>query len=140
MGLIRWAKRSSVWLYPFGTSCCADALRTALGPGADDEPAQDFLSVDTPEHGDVLVVAGRIPTQAVPVLRDIYDRMPNPKWVIAFGSCAASGGIFDTYAVVQGLSRVIPVDLCVTGCPPQPNDLFRCLAQLCSDRSMLDRH
>ena len=139
MGLVRWARRNSLWLYPFGTSCCADALRTALGPGNASEPAQAFLSVDTPEHGDVLVVAGRVPRQSVPLLRDVYERMPDPKWVIAFGSCAASGGLFDTYAVVQGLSSIIPVDLCVLGCPPRPDDLFRSLAQLRSGESMLGK-
>ena len=138
MGLVRWARRHSLWVYPFGTSCCADALRTALGPGASGA-AQTYLPVDTPEHGDVLIVAGRVPTQSVPVLTDIYDRMPDPKWVIAFGSCAASGGLSDTYAVVGGLSRIVPVDVCVPGCPPQPDDLFRSLARLQSDNSILDR-
>ena len=139
MALTRWARRNSLWVYPFGTSCCADALRTALGPEASGE-AQAFLPVDTPEHGDVLIVAGRVPTQSVPVLIDIYDRMSGPKWVVAFGSCATSGGLFDTYAVTGGLNQVIPVDLCVPGCPPQPDDLYRSLARLQSDDSILDRH
>ena len=136
MALVRWARRNSLWVYPFGTSCCADALRTALGPGG---PSEAFLSVDTPEHGDVLIVAGRVPTQSVPVLLDIYDRMPEPKWVIAFGSCAASGGLFGTYAVAGGLSGVLPVDLSVPGCPPQPDDLYRSLTRLQGDDAILDR-
>ena len=134
MGFVmRWARRNSLWVYPFGISCCADALRTALGPGDKSATGQALLPVDTPEHGDILVVAGRVPTQSVPVLRDVYDRMPDPKWVIAFGSCATSGGFSDTYAVVGALSRVVPVDVCVPGCPPQPEDLYRSIAQLPSE-------
>lgn len=140
MGFVmRWARRNSLWVYPFGISCCADALRTALGPGGKGATAQALLPVDTPEHGDILVVAGRVPTQSVPILRDAYDRMPDPKWVIAFGSCAVSGGFSDTYAVVGGLSRVVPVDVCVPGCPPQPDDLYRSIARLQSEHPSMDQ-
>lgn len=140
MGLVRWARRESLWLYPFGTSCCADALLTALGPGSDPGPGQGFLSVDTPEHGDILVVAGRLSRRAVPILEDAYERMSTPKLVVAFGSCASTGGLFDTYAVVQGLSSILPVDVCVPGCPPRPDDLFRALGQLRRDTLHASSH
>lgn len=139
MGVVRWARRNSLWVYPFGTSCCADALRTALGPGPDSGSSPRFLPVDTPEHGDVLVVAGRLPTRSMPILQNVYERMSSPRWVIAFGSCAATGGMFDTYAVVQGLDSILPVDVCVPGCPPRPDDLFRVLTQLRLDAPQTGR-
>jgi NADH-quinone oxidoreductase subunit B len=109
---------------PFGTSCCAAELTAAFGPRYDIGRFGVKQVADAPRQADLLVVAGRISTKMVTILEQTYEAMQAPKWVLAFGSCASTGGSFDTYAVTQGLDRLLPVDVYVPGCPPEPEDLI----------------
>ena len=124
-----WARKRSLWLLPFGSTCCAAELTVAMGPryhlarwGA--------RVVASPRHADLLVVAGRLSLKQIPELLRTYEQMLAPKWVMAFGACAASGGAFDTYSVVQGVSDLVPVDIVVPGCPPRPEDMINGLRTL----------
>ncbi len=123
-GLLNWARANSLWVLPFGTSCCAAELRAAFGPTYDLSRFGVRPVTDSPRQADLLVVAGRISTKMAPVLQRTYEEIPAPKWVMAFGSCAATGGMFSTYPVTQGLDTLIPVDVYVPGCPPEPEDLI----------------
>jgi NADH-quinone oxidoreductase subunit B len=124
-----WARRRSLWVLPFGTTCCAADLAAAFAPGCD---LNRFGAswVHDASLADVLVVAGRITRAIAPVLLRTYDDMPLPRRVIAFGTCACSGGAFDTDEVVGGADEVIPVDAYVPGCPPEPDALHDALARL----------
>ena len=123
-GLLNWARANSLWMLPFGTSCCAGELTAAFGPRYDIGRFGIKPVGDVPRQADLLVVAGRISVKMVPLLQQTYEEMLEPKWVMAFGSCASTGGLFDTYSVCQGLDELIPVDVYVPGCPPEPEDLI----------------
>ena len=121
---INWARKNSLWPMPFGTACCAIELMSVLGPKYDMARFGAEAIRFSPRQSDLMIVAGRVSIKMMPVLQKIYRQMPEPKWVISMGACASSGGIFNTYATIQGLDNFIPVDVYVPGCPPRPETLI----------------
>ena len=122
--LLNWARSNSLWPMPFGTACCAiEFMATAASRFDIARFGMERLGY-TPRQADVLLCAGRLPFKLAPVIRRIWDQMPQPKWVISMGACASTGGIFDTYSMVQGIDTVVPVDVYVPGCPPRPEGLL----------------
>lgn len=122
--LVNWARSNSLWPMPFGTACCAiEFMATAAARFDLARFGMERMSF-SPRQADVLICAGRLPFKLAPIIRRIYDQMPQPKWVISMGACASSGGIFDNYAMVQGIDTVVPVDVYVPGCPPRPEGLL----------------
>ena len=122
--VVNWARKSSLWPMPFATACCGIEL---MATGASRHDLARFgaeVMRFSPRQSDLLLVAGRVAIKMMPVLQRIYQQMPQPKWVISMGACASSGGVFDTYAVVQGIDQFIPVDVYVPGCPPRPETLL----------------
>ena len=122
--LINWARSNSLWPMPFGTACCAIEFMAVAAARYDIARFGMERMSFSPRQADVLICAGRLPFKLAPVIRRIYDQMPQPKWVISMGACASSGGIFDNYAMVQGIDTVVPVDVYVPGCPPRPEGLL----------------
>ncbi|HEU4628351.1 MAG TPA: NADH-quinone oxidoreductase subunit NuoB [Gemmatimonadaceae bacterium] len=122
--LVNWARAGSLWPMPFGTACCAiEFMATAASRFDLARFGMERLSY-SPRQADVLICAGRVPFKLAPVLRRIWQQMPQPKWCISMGACASTGGMFDNYAVVQGIDTIIPVDVYVPGCPPRPEGLM----------------
>jgi NADH-quinone oxidoreductase subunit B len=122
--LVNWSRSNSLWSMPFGTACCAiEFMATAASRYDISRFGMERLGY-TPRQADVLICAGRLPFKLAPVIRRIWDQMPQPKWAISMGACASTGGIFDTYAMVQGIDTIIPVDVYVPGCPPRPEGLL----------------
>ncbi|HEX7024239.1 MAG TPA: NADH-quinone oxidoreductase subunit NuoB [Gemmatimonadales bacterium] len=122
--LTNWGRSNSLWPMPFGTACCAiEFMATAAGRFDLARFGMERMSF-SPRQADVLICAGRLPFKLAPIIRRIWDQMPQPKWAISMGACASSGGIFDTYAMVQGIDTIIPVDVYVPGCPPRPEGLI----------------
>lgn len=128
-GLINWARSSSLWPVTFGLACCAIEMM-ALGASKYDLDRFGIIFRASPRQSDAMIVAGTVTRKMAPVLRKVYEQMPDPKWVIAMGSCAVSGGIFDTYSTVQGVDEVVPVDFYIPGCPPRPEALLDALLKL----------
>ena len=128
--LANWARSSSLWPATFGLACCAIEMM-ATGAGRYDL-ARFGMEVfrASPRQADLMIVAGRVSQKMAPVLRQIYDQMPEPKWVIAMGACASCGGMFNNYAIVQGVDKVVPVDVYVPGCPPRPEALLDAVLKL----------
>jgi NADH-quinone oxidoreductase subunit B len=122
--VINWSRRSSVWPMPFATACCGIELMAAASSRYDIARFGAEVFRFSPRQADLLIVAGRVTTKMMPVLQRIYLQMTEPKWVISMGACASTGGIFDTYAVVQGIDQFLPVDVYVPGCPPRPEQLI----------------
>lgn len=122
--IINWARRSSLWPMPFATACCGIELMATASSRYDIARFGMERMGFSPRQSDLLIVAGRIAIKSMPVLQRIYMQMAEPKWVISMGACASTGGVFDTYAVVQGCDQFIPVDVYVPGCPPRPEQLF----------------
>jgi NADH-quinone oxidoreductase subunit B len=123
--LVNWGRANSLWPMPFGTACCAiEFMATAASKFDLARFGMERMSF-SPRQADVLICAGRVPFKLAPVIRRIWQQMPQPKWSIAMGACASTGnGIFDNYAVVQGIDTIIPVDVYVPGCPPRPEALM----------------
>jgi len=118
------ARANSIWPLPFATSCCGIEFMATMGTNYDlARFGMERLSF-SPRQADLLMVMGTIAKKMAPVLRQVYEQMAEPKWVIAVGACASSGGIFDTYSVLQGIDKVIPVDVYVPGCPPRPEQII----------------
>ncbi|MGB9735068.1 MAG: NADH-quinone oxidoreductase subunit B [bacterium] len=128
--IINWSRKNSLWPMPFGTACCAIEFMAAVGTRFDLARFGAEAMRFSPRQSDLLIVAGTISNKMAPVLKKIYDQMAEPKWVISMGSCATSGGIFDTYSTLQGIDTIIPVDVYVTGCPPRPEALIDAIMQL----------
>ena len=122
--LVNWARSNSLWPMPFGTACCAIEFMATAASRFDIARFGAERMAYSPRQSDVLLCAGRLPFKLAPVIRRIYDQMTQPKWVISMGACASSGGIFDNYAMVQGIDTVVPVDVYVPGCPPRPEGLL----------------
>jgi NADH-quinone oxidoreductase subunit B len=121
---INWARKRSMWPISFGLACCAIEMMSTQAPHYDISRFGMELMRVSPRQADLMIVAGRLSRKMAPVLRQLYDQMPNPKWVIAMGDCASSGGVFNNYAVVQGVDEIVPVDVYIAGCPPRPEQLF----------------
>ncbi len=122
--VINWARRSSMWPMPFATACCGIELMATASSRYDLARFGMERMSFSPRQADLLIVAGRIGIKMLPVLQRIYLQMTEPKWVISMGACASTGGVFDTYACVQGCDQFIPVDVYVPGCPPRPEQLL----------------
>jgi NADH-quinone oxidoreductase subunit B len=118
------ARKNSLWPLPFATSCCGIEFMATMGANYDLARFGSERLSFSPRQSDLLMVMGTVAKKMGPVLREIYIQMAEPKWVIAVGACAASGGIFDTYSVLQGIDRIIPVDVYVPGCPPRPEQII----------------
>jgi len=122
--LAGWARARSVWPATFGLACCAIELFQTGGPKHDLARFGMERASNTPRQADLMIVAGRVSQKMAPVLRQIYDQMSDPKWVISMGVCASSGGFYRAYHVTQGIDEIIPVDVYVPGCPPTPEELM----------------
>jgi NADH-quinone oxidoreductase subunit B len=125
-----YARKSSVWPATFGLACCAFELFSAGGPRHDLARFGMERASATPRQADLMIVAGRVSQKMAPVLRQIYDQMSEPKWVISMGVCASSGGMFNNYAIVQGVDHIVPVDIYLPGCPPRPEMLLDSILKL----------
>jgi NADH-quinone oxidoreductase subunit B len=128
--LVNWTRKSSLWPATFGLACCAIEMM-ATGAGRYDL-ARFGMEVfrASPRQADLMIVAGRVSQKMGPVLRQIYDQMPEPRWVLAMGVCASSGGMFNNYAIVQGVDHIVPVDMYLPGCPPRPEMLMDAILKL----------
>lgn len=126
----KWAQKNSLWPMTFGTSCCGIEMMSTISTTYDLSRFGAEVVRFSPRQADMLIVAGTITTKMAPVLRTIYDQMLEPKWVIAMGACSSSGGIFDTYSVLQGIDEIMPVDVYVPGCPPIPEGLIHAVLHL----------
>ena len=122
--LVKWARRNSVWPATFGLACCAIEMIAASMARWDLARFGAEVFRPSPRQADLMIVAGRVSQKMAPVLRQVYDQMMEPKWVISMGVCASSGGMFNNYAIVQGVDQVVPVDVYVPGCPPNPETLL----------------
>jgi NADH-quinone oxidoreductase subunit B len=122
--VVNWSRVSSMWPMLFGLACCAIEMMAAQCADYDMSRFGMELNRASPRQSDLMIVAGRVSRKMAPVLRQLYDQMPDPKWVIALGDCASCGGVFNNYAIVQGVDEVVPVDVYIAGCPPRPEALI----------------
>src|SRR6267154_2398517 len=128
--MVQWARRSSIWPVTFGLACCAIEMMAMSCSRYDIARFGAEVFRGSPRQSDLMIVAGRLSRKMAPALRRIYDQMPEPKWVISMGACASIGGVFDNYALVQGVDQIVPVDVYVPGWPPRPESLIYCIVQL----------
>jgi NADH-quinone oxidoreductase subunit B len=122
--LVNWGRRNALWPMPFGTACCAIEMMATLSSRYDLARFGAEVIRFSPRQSDLMIVSGRISIKMMPVLIEIYNQMPEPKWCISMGACASSGGVFDTYTLIQGVDQFIPVDVYIPGCPPRPESLI----------------
>ena len=136
--LVNWARKSSIWPMTFGLACCAIEMM-ATGAAKHDLDRFGIIFRASPRQADCIIIAGTVTKKMLPVIKTVYEQMPEPKWVVAMGACACSGGIFDTYSVVQGIDEALPVDVYIPGCPPRPEALLYGLLKL-QDKIMKERN
>ncbi len=122
--MAHWAQKSSLWPATFGLACCAIEMINVTNSRFDLARFGMEVFRASPRQADLMIVAGRVSQKMAPVVRTVWEQMPEPKWVISMGACASSGGVFDNYAIVQGVDHVVPVDVYVPGCPPTPDALL----------------
>lgn len=128
--ILKWSRINSLWPMPMATACCGIELMSFAGPRFDAARFGSEVFRMSPRQSDLMIVAGTITYKMSSIVKKIYDQMPEPKWVIAMGACASSGGMFRTYSVVQGVDQFLPVDVFISGCPPRPDALIKALLDL----------
>jgi NADH-quinone oxidoreductase subunit B len=128
--VINWSRRYSLWPMPFGTACCALEFMAAVSSRFDISRFGAEIMRFSPRQSDLLLVMGTISYKQAPILKRIYEQMGEPKWVVAYGACAASGGFYDNYHTLQGIDQIIAVDVYVPGCPPRPEQLFDAIVKI----------
>ena len=122
--MVNWARKRSMWPLGFGLACCAIEMMSTFMAKYDMARYGMEVFRPSPRQADLMIVAGRVSMKMAPVIKTLYEQMPNPKWVISMGACASCGGVFNNYAILQGVDRIIPVDIYVPGCPPRPEQLM----------------
>ncbi|HIC44968.1 MAG TPA: NADH-quinone oxidoreductase subunit B [Sulfurimonas sp.] len=130
---VNWARESSLWPFVFGTACCAIEFMSTAASKHDISRFGAEVVRFSPRQADLLLVAGTISYKQAPILKQIYDQMPYPKWVVSMGACACSGGFYDNYTTLQGIDEIIPVDVYVAGCPPRPESVLDALMMIQKD-------
>jgi NADH-quinone oxidoreductase subunit B len=128
--MVNWARKRSMWPLGFGLACCAIEMMATFMAKYDMSRYGMEVFRPSPRQADLMIVAGRVSVKMAPVIKTLYEQMPNPKWVISMGACASCGGVFNNYAIVQGVDRIIPVDMYVPGCPPRPEQLIDAILKL----------
>ncbi|PFG40365.1 NADH dehydrogenase subunit B [Georgenia soli] len=128
--IVGLARKSSVWPVTMGLACCAIEMMATGTPRFDISRFGMEVFRASPRHADLMIVSGRVSHKMAPVVRNVYDQMPEPKWVISMGVCASSGGMFNNYAIVQGVDHIVPVDIYLPGCPPRPEMLINAILEL----------
>ena len=128
--MVNWARTRSMWPFGLGLACCAIEMMSTFASHFDLARFGMEVMRPSPRQADLMIVAGRVSAKMAPVVKRLYDQMPNPKWVISMGACASCGGVFNNYAIVQGVDKIIPVDIYVPGCPPRPEQLIEGINKL----------
>jgi NADH-quinone oxidoreductase subunit B len=128
--VVNWSRKSSTWPMTFGLACCAIEMMAAAAGRFDLARFGMEVYRASPRQADLMIVAGRVSNKMAPVVRMLYEQMAEPKWVIAMGACASTGGVFNNYAVIQGVDKIVPVDIYVPGCPPRPEQLIEGIMKL----------
>ena len=127
--VVNWTRKSSLWPMTFGLACCAIEMM-ATGASSHDLDRFGIIFRASPRQADVIIIAGTVTKKMMPVIKTVYEQMPEPKWVVAMGACASTGGMYRSYSVLQGVDRILPVNVYIAGCPPRPEALLDALIKL----------